>query len=71
MAKAAKKQTFTDSAKNANQFKTVLAKFKASLDERRELWDRITPEQRERLVAADPVLTAAKSLYAELQGWFQ
>ena len=71
MAKAAKKQTFADSAKNANQFKTALAKFTASLEERRELWQRLTPEQRERLVTADPVLTTANALHTELQGWFQ
>ena len=71
MAKAAKKQTFADSAKNASQFKTALAKFTASLDERRELWQRLTPEQRERIEAIDPVLQMARNLYVELGGWFQ
>ena len=71
MAKAAKKKAFTDSAKSANQFKTALAKFRDAMDERRELWQRLTQEQRELLVTADPVLTAAKALHDELGGWFQ
>ena len=70
MAKAAKKQTFTDSAKNANQFRQALVKFRSALDERRELWDRLTPEQRERLLKADPVVTLARQMHDELKGWF-
>ena len=70
MAKTSKKQTFADSAKNANQFKTALAKFRDAMEERRELWQRLTPEQRERIEAIDPVLQMARNLYVELGGWF-
>jgi uncharacterized protein (DUF2384 family) len=71
MAKAAKRHTFTNSAKNANQFRQALVKFRAILDERRELWQLLTPEQRERIEAIDPVLQMARNLYVELGGWFQ
>ena len=60
----------TGRANAANQFRQPLKRFRDSLAESRELWDRLEPEQRERIAAADPVLTMARDLYAELGGWF-
>lgn len=56
----------------ANQFKTALTKFITQLDKRREVWDRLTPEQRKRWMDSgkDQVLAKAKELYDELRGWF-
>jgi hypothetical protein len=70
MSKAQANRKSVLSGAAANQFKQPLAKFKAAMEARRELWQRLTPEQRERVLAADPVLTLAKSLHADLGGWF-
>jgi len=67
-AQANRKHVLTGAT--ANQFKQPLAKFREALEARRELWQRLTPEQRERVLAADPVLTMAKALHTELGGWF-
>lgn len=54
----------------ANQFREPLNRFTDALAEIRPLWDRLTPEHRERVLEADPVLGMARELYAELGGWF-
>lgn len=68
--RVSKRHQFTDAAKGANQFRQALVKFRSALDERRELWDRLTPEQWARVEAIDPVLQLARQMHDELKGWF-
>jgi hypothetical protein len=64
------KTKFSNAASSVNQFKQPTSRFTDELAKRRELWDRLTPEHREQMLAADPVLGMARKLYDELKGWF-
>lgn len=60
----------TGRANAANQFRQPLQRFRDALAESRELWDRLEPEQRERIEERDPLLKLARQVYDELRGWF-
>jgi hypothetical protein len=60
----------TGRANAANQFRQPLKRFRDALNESRALWDRLEPEQRERIAERDPLLKLARQVYDELRGWF-
>jgi hypothetical protein len=62
--------TLVNRGNAVNQFRQPLLRFRAALAEIKPLWDRLTPEHREQMLAADPVLGMARKLYDELKGWF-
>ena len=71
MAKTTGKQhDFNGAAQSVAKFRQPLERLTAALDSRRDLWQRLTPEQRASVEAIDPVLQLARQLHAELGGWF-
>jgi len=61
---------FSGSAAAVVQFNQPFANFANKMEERRELWSKLTPEQRAVFEAADPVMQKARSVYNDLKEWF-
>lgn len=64
------KNTHSFSSMNTTALEGQLTVFNSKLEERRELFFRLPPESRQRLIAADPVLGKAYQMYLDFKEWF-